>query len=122
MATSWLCRHRLGCTVGGASPPRNEYDVVVPHHPAVGRLDDTRLERGDEPPIGVGEVGGVGKGQVAQVVAVCGLDDGSRRLLIHAFDPATIGDYAGSVGAKTSIWPSFSRTSNFGNGGGAVGS
>ena len=39
--------------------------VVVPHHATVGRLDDARLERGDETSVGVLEVSGVGERQVA---------------------------------------------------------
>ena len=109
--------HRAGRVAG-----QERVRVVVPHHPAVGRLDDARLQRADESPVGVLEIGGVGERQVAQVVAVCGLDDGGGRLLIHAADIATIPHYAGSVGAKTSITPLISRTSNFGSGAGAVGS
>ena len=60
--------------------------------------------------------------QAAQVIAVRGLDYGAGRLLFDAVDPAIIPSYAGSVGAKTSITPLISRTSNFGSGGGAVGS
>ena len=66
-------------------------DVVVPHHSSVGGLDDARFEGADEPPVGVLEVGGVVERQVAQVLPVCGLDDGGRWLLVHAptiFTPA----------------------------------
>ena len=80
---------------GGRVAVQERVNVVVPHHSSVGRLDDARLERADEPAVGVVEVGGVVERQAAQVLAVRGLDDGGRRLLIHAFDLATIGGYAG---------------------------
>jgi hypothetical protein len=44
---------------------------------------------GNETAIGVIEIRGVAKGQVRQMLAVCGVDDGSRRFLIHASDIAT---------------------------------
>ena len=59
-------------------------DVVVPHHSSVGRLDDAGFERADESAVGVVEVGGVVERQAAQVLAVGGLDDGGRWLLVHA--------------------------------------
>ena len=59
-------------------------DVVVPHHSSVGGLDDAGLQGADESPVGVLEVGGVVERQIAQVLAVRGLDDGGRRLLVHA--------------------------------------
>ncbi len=58
-----LCRHRLGCTDGGASPDEERVGVVVPHHASVGGLDDARRQRADEPPVGVVEIGGVVKRQ-----------------------------------------------------------
>ena len=106
----------------GASPARNAYDVVVPHHPAVGGLDHAGVQRGDEAAVGVVEVRGVVERQRGEVLAVGGLDDGGGRLLVHAADSAIKWRYAGAVGAKTSITPLFSRTSNFGSGAGAVGS
>ena len=65
---------------------------------------------------------GVVERQVVEMSAVRGLDDGGGRLLVHAADIAINPGYAGSVGAKTSITPLISRTSNFGSGAGAVGS
>ncbi len=62
--------------------------VVVPHHPAVGGLDDARRQRADESPVGVGEVGGVVEWQLT--ILVCGCDGGRRRLVVHGIEIATI--------------------------------
>ena len=60
-------RHRLGWTVVGASPERNEY-TSLSHHTAVGSLDYAGLESRDETPVGVGEVPGVIEQQRVQVL------------------------------------------------------
>ncbi len=64
-------------------------DVVVPHDAAVGGLDDARLLRGNESPVGVVEVRGVVERQGRQVLAVCGLDGGGRWVLLHDAEIAT---------------------------------
>ena len=80
-------------------PGEEVVDVVVPHHPTVGGLDDARLQRGDETPVGVLEVARVVEGKTRQMVGVGGLDDGGGWLLIHSAKPAT---QPASDGAKLS--------------------
>lgn len=70
--------------------------VVIPHHAAVGGGDDTRLQRGDEPAVGVLEIRCVPERQRRQMCVVRGLDSRADRPVLHGDQRAT--DVAGAVG------------------------
>ena len=87
-----------GCTVSAPRRSRKCVGVVVPHDPAVGGGDHARLERGDEPSVGVLEVLVSSNGRVlrcsrwaASMVAVGGLLSMSAEIATR--DPPPVLDW-----------------------------
>src|ERR1700728_2357844 len=77
--------------------------IVGAHPPPVGGLDHAGLQRGNEAPVGVGEIGCVVERQPA--ILMCGCDDGRRGLLVHwPIIPATPNQNQ-PIGKPAGKWP-----------------